>query len=119
MYASRECHFHRNYMSNSPTFSSSTLTANIRRRRGSKVAINFPIYVDTNTPQPFIDPTIPYDRDVFPEDPGVLVHSYSYHFDSSPLFRGQKRRSFAEPHLLGCHGIRDGLFMSSDDVPSM
>ncbi|GAB5592020.1 glutamate--cysteine ligase [Umbelopsis nana] len=45
-----------------------TLTANIRRRRGSKVAINMPIFKDTNTPSPFIDPSIPWDRDVFPED---------------------------------------------------
>ncbi|PVG00389.1 putative gamma-glutamylcysteine synthetase [Serendipita vermifera] len=45
-----------------------TLTANIRKRRGSKVAINLPIYFDTNTPRPFIDPTIPWDRDVYPED---------------------------------------------------
>ncbi|KAI8577565.1 hypothetical protein K450DRAFT_251444 [Umbelopsis ramanniana AG] len=45
-----------------------TLTANIRRRRGSKVAINMPIFKDTNTPSPFIDPTIPWDRNVFPED---------------------------------------------------
>ncbi|CAE6420552.1 unnamed protein product [Rhizoctonia solani] len=45
-----------------------TLTANIRRRRGSKVAINVPIYFDTNTPKPFIDPTIPWDRDIYPED---------------------------------------------------
>ncbi|WFD02329.1 glutamate--cysteine ligase [Malassezia obtusa] len=45
-----------------------TLTANIRKRRGSKVRINVPIYRDTNTPQPFVDPTIPYERDLFPED---------------------------------------------------
>lgn len=45
-----------------------TLTANIRRRRGSKVAINMPVFVDKNTPQPFIDPTIPFDRDEWPED---------------------------------------------------
>ncbi|CEL60653.1 glutamate--cysteine ligase catalytic subunit [Rhizoctonia solani AG-1 IB] len=45
-----------------------TLTANIRRRRGSKVAINVPIYFDTNTPKPFIDPTIPWDRNIYPED---------------------------------------------------
>jgi hypothetical protein len=32
------------------------------------VAINMPIFKDTNTPSPFIDPTIPWDRDVFPED---------------------------------------------------
>jgi glutamate--cysteine ligase catalytic subunit len=48
----------------------STLTANIRTRRGSKVAINLPIYVDKNTPRPFIDPTIPWDRSIYPEDSG-------------------------------------------------
>ncbi|KAH9814845.1 glutamate-cysteine ligase-domain-containing protein [Melampsora americana] len=36
-----------------------TLTANIRQRRGSKVAIYLPIYHDTRTPRPFRDPTIP------------------------------------------------------------
>ncbi|KIM45296.1 hypothetical protein M413DRAFT_441977 [Hebeloma cylindrosporum] len=45
-----------------------TLTANIRRRRGSKVAINLPIYLDEKTPRPFIDPTIPWDRAIYPED---------------------------------------------------
>ncbi|KAL1919721.1 uncharacterized protein VTP21DRAFT_1652 [Calcarisporiella thermophila] len=45
-----------------------TLTANIRRRRGSKVAINMPIFHDANTPKPFIDPSIPWDRNLFPED---------------------------------------------------
>ncbi|KAF8973058.1 glutamate-cysteine ligase catalytic subunit [Flammula alnicola] len=45
-----------------------TLTANIRRRRGSKVAINLPIFVDEKTPRPFIDPTIPWDRTLYAED---------------------------------------------------
>ncbi|KAI0295817.1 glutamate-cysteine ligase catalytic subunit [Multifurca ochricompacta] len=45
-----------------------TLTANIRRRRKSKVAINLPIFIDNRTPRPFIDPTTPWHRDVFPED---------------------------------------------------
>ncbi|KAF7321268.1 Glutamate-cysteine ligase catalytic subunit [Mycena kentingensis (nom. inval.)] len=45
-----------------------TLTANIRQRRGSKVAINLPIFFDTNTPRPFVDPTIPWERAVYPED---------------------------------------------------
>ncbi|CAG8597076.1 10153_t:CDS:10 [Diversispora eburnea] len=45
-----------------------TLTANIRKRRGSKVAINMPIYHDKKTPKPFIDPTIPRDRNLYPED---------------------------------------------------
>jgi glutamate--cysteine ligase catalytic subunit len=47
---------------------SSTLTANIRRRRGSKVAINMPIFHDVNTPRPFHDPTIPVHRNLFAED---------------------------------------------------
>ncbi|CAI2167497.1 15006_t:CDS:10 [Funneliformis geosporum] len=35
---------------------------------GSKVAINMPIFHDIKTPKPFIDPTIPRDRNLFPED---------------------------------------------------
>ncbi|KAJ3283014.1 hypothetical protein HDU76_008543 [Blyttiomyces sp. JEL0837] len=34
-----------------------TLTANIRQRRGSKVVINVPIYKDTKTPSPFLEPS--------------------------------------------------------------
>lgn len=45
-----------------------TLTANIRSRRGSKVAINVPIYKDSKTPSPFIDPTIPWGRNLWPGD---------------------------------------------------
>lgn len=45
-----------------------TLAANIRRRRGSKVCMNMPLFFDTNTPKPFIDPTIPWDRNLFPGD---------------------------------------------------
>lgn len=32
-----------------------TLTANIRTRRGSKVSIDVPIFVDSQTPRPFVD----------------------------------------------------------------
>ncbi|KAI9319784.1 glutamate-cysteine ligase-domain-containing protein [Dichotomocladium elegans] len=45
-----------------------TLAANIRRRRGCKVEINMPIYHDVKTPRPFIDPTIPWDRNLFKHD---------------------------------------------------
>ncbi|PKI84318.1 glutamate--cysteine ligase [Malassezia vespertilionis] len=45
-----------------------TLTANIRKRRGTKVRINVPIFHDTHTPRPFVDPTIPHARNTFPED---------------------------------------------------
>jgi glutamate--cysteine ligase catalytic subunit len=48
-----------------------TLTANIRRRRGSKVAINLPIFIDKRTPRPFVDPTIPWQRNIFKEDHGT------------------------------------------------
>ncbi|KAJ8595689.1 GCS-domain-containing protein [Rhizopogon salebrosus TDB-379] len=46
-----------------------TLTANIRSRRGSKVAINLPLFIDERTPRPFVDPTIPWQRSIYPEDP--------------------------------------------------
>ncbi|KXS18037.1 GCS-domain-containing protein [Gonapodya prolifera JEL478] len=36
-----------------------TLTANIRTRRGEKVAINLPIFRDKNTPSPFLEPAPP------------------------------------------------------------
>ncbi|EIN11676.1 glutamate-cysteine ligase catalytic subunit [Punctularia strigosozonata HHB-11173 SS5] len=45
-----------------------TLTANIRERRGSKVSINLPIFIDEKTPRPFVDPTIPWHRNVYKED---------------------------------------------------
>lgn len=48
-----------------------TLAANIRSRRGRKVAINVPVFYDTNTPKPFNDPTVDYDRHLFPEDDDV------------------------------------------------
>ena len=53
----------------------STLTANIRTRRGSKAAINLPIFFDEKTTQPFIDPTIPWDRKVYPEDLGMWLNT--------------------------------------------
>jgi len=42
-----------------------TLTQNIRERRSKKVAINIPIFVDTNTPQPFVE-----DLSVYGEESG-------------------------------------------------
>ncbi|TBU33641.1 glutamate-cysteine ligase catalytic subunit [Dichomitus squalens] len=59
-----------------------TLTANIRRRRGSKVAINLPLFIDDRTPRPFVDRTIPWQRNIYPEDPeakngaALLDHIY-------------------------------------------
>lgn len=67
-----------------------TLTANIRQRRGSKVAINLPIFIDKNTPRPFIDPTIPWDRSVFPEDAGTC-NSYRIHKGVLSLHEQRRR----------------------------
>lgn len=43
-----------------------TLTANIRKRRGRKVAINLPLYPDVNTK--LVDDLIPLDRKLYPSD---------------------------------------------------
>ncbi|PVV00823.1 hypothetical protein BB560_004781, partial [Smittium megazygosporum] len=56
------------YLNTLSISSNSTLASNIRQRRGSKVEINMPVFIDKNTPRPFIDPTIPYDRNLFPSD---------------------------------------------------
>uniref|UniRef100_A0A672LWU5 Glutamate--cysteine ligase n=1 Tax=Sinocyclocheilus grahami TaxID=75366 RepID=A0A672LWU5_SINGR len=45
----------------------STLTRNIRHRRGEKVAINVPIFKDKNTPSPFVE--------TFPEDDGEAARA--------------------------------------------
>lgn len=52
-----------------------TLTANIRERRGAKVAMNMPVFFDTHTPKPFIDPTVPLHRGKWPEDASTSLHS--------------------------------------------
>ncbi|KAB8078876.1 glutamate-cysteine ligase-domain-containing protein [Aspergillus leporis] len=48
-----------------------TLAGNIRSRRGRKVELNVPVYKDTNTPEPFHDPTVNYDLHKWPEDDDV------------------------------------------------
>ncbi|KAK2459263.1 hypothetical protein APHAL10511_008718 [Amanita phalloides] len=44
------------------------LPPHVRNRRGSKAVVNLPIFFDHNTPRPFIDPTIPWNRSIYPED---------------------------------------------------
>ncbi len=34
--------------------------------------------MDDNTPQPFIDPTIPWDRDIYSEDAGEICRDFIY-----------------------------------------
>jgi glutamate--cysteine ligase catalytic subunit len=48
-----------------------TLAANIRSRRGRKVELNVPVFVDKNTTVPFRDPTVNYDLHNWPEDDDV------------------------------------------------
>ncbi|EIT79399.1 gamma-glutamylcysteine synthetase [Aspergillus flavus] len=48
-----------------------TLAGNIRSRRGRKVELNVPVFKDTNTPEPFNDPTVNYDLHNWPEDDDV------------------------------------------------
>ncbi|KAG1827846.1 glutamate-cysteine ligase catalytic subunit [Suillus subalutaceus] len=56
------------------------VVANTRSRRGSKIAINLPIFIDKRTPRPFVDPTIPLQ--CYPEDPeaknGVALIDHIY-----------------------------------------
>ena len=101
---------------------SRTLTANIRRRRKSKVTINLPLYIDKHTPRPFVDPTIPWHRNVFPEDAGALL-GFTHrdanagvltHIDPS---RGEEWFRAYRPYLHGCDGLRYGLLLSSADLP--
>lgn len=48
-----------------------TLAANIRWRRGKKVQVNVPVFHDTNTSNPWKDPTVNYDLHNWPEDDDV------------------------------------------------
>jgi glutamate--cysteine ligase catalytic subunit len=48
-----------------------TLAANIRSRRGRKVQVNVPIFHDKNTPKPWKDPTVNFDKHDWPEDDDV------------------------------------------------
>lgn len=36
------------------------------------MAINLPIFIDDKTPRPFVDPTVPWQRSLYPEDAGEL-----------------------------------------------
>ena len=80
-----------------------TLTANIRRRRGSKVAINLPLFFDENTPRPFIDPTIPWDRKIYPEDPGryplVILLAFLIHQSHRPDYSEAKNGAALVDHI--------------------
>ena len=52
------------------------------------MAINLPLFFDENTPRPFIDPAIPWERNVYPEDPGLswllVFHSSQIPYDFFP-----------------------------------
>jgi len=62
-----------------------TLTRNIRKRRGSKVAIFVPIFQDINTLKPFRDPTVPTEAPTTCVPPGI---SPSFDCTSAPTTNG-------------------------------
>jgi hypothetical protein len=85
------------------------------------VAINLPIFVDENTPQPFIDPSIPWERNIYKEDPGKRPRPYyvgSRHL-TVPRFRGKEWRCSCGSYIHGCDGFWDGLFLFADYIPGM
>ncbi|OAV88455.1 hypothetical protein PTTG_08013 [Puccinia triticina 1-1 BBBD Race 1] len=70
-----------------------TLTRNIRKRRGSKVAIFVPVFPDINTPKPFRDPTVPVEP---PETSVPLEVSTLSSMTSKPLANGSQSSHSAE-----------------------
>ena len=91
---------------------------NIRSRRGSKVSVNLPLFFDENTPRPFIDPVIPWERDIYPEDPGLFYCSTILMFLTN-LLRGHEWGSTARSYLYGCDGVRDGMLLLAGHIPSV
>ncbi|KAJ7188317.1 glutamate-cysteine ligase catalytic subunit [Mycena filopes] len=91
-----------------------TLTANIRQRRGSKVAINLPIFFDTHTPRPFVDPTIPWERSIYAEDPeaqaGAALTDHIY-MDAMGFGMGCccLQLTFQACHVADARRMYDGL----------
>ncbi|KAJ7132792.1 glutamate-cysteine ligase catalytic subunit [Mycena crocata] len=91
-----------------------TLTANIRQRRGSKVAINLPLYFDAQTPRPFIDPTIPWERSIYAEDPeaqaGAALPNHIY-MDAMGFGMGCccLQLTFQACHVADARRMYDGL----------
>lgn len=97
-----------------------TLTANIRSRRGSKVAINLPLFIDSETPRPFIDPSIPWDRSLYPEDPRNWSAFSLYILCSSVrVIRGQEWCSTSGPYIPRCHGLWNGLLLPPVNVSGL
>ncbi|KAF8125709.1 glutamate-cysteine ligase-domain-containing protein [Boletus edulis] len=62
----------------SPHARYTTLTASIRSRKGHQVSVNLPIFNDDKTPRPFVDPTIPWQRSLYPVDNGVALKDHIY-----------------------------------------
>ncbi|KAJ7262220.1 glutamate-cysteine ligase catalytic subunit [Mycena haematopus] len=91
-----------------------SLTANIRQRRGSKVAINLPLFFDTQTPRPFVDPTIPWERSLYPEDPeakaGAALTDHIY-MDAMGFGMGCccLQLTFQACHVADARRMYDGL----------
>ena len=81
--------------------------------------MNVPLFFDVKTPRPFIDPTIPWDRSIYPEDSGkfsVII----YIIPAPDLdIRGEEWRRSPGPHIHGCYGIRWWLLLLASDPPGV
>jgi len=84
-----------------------TLTANIRQRRGSKVAINLPIYKDHLTPQPFREP--------IPESITSFVEHFIHQEESSPtitnntFYSPSSGSEGSDSESIYCHPLNEPL----------
>ena len=76
-----------------------TLTKNIRERRGRKVDINIPIFMDDFTR--FFTFLISF----------LYIYIYLSVFEKMSDWRG--RASFARLRLFGCHGVWNGVILCS------
>ena len=65
-------------------------SANLRQRRGSRMALNVAIFRDSLTPWPFRDPTVNYDLSDWPEDADVTPETVKENciYGDSMLFGG-------------------------------
>ncbi|CAR28347.1 hypothetical protein ZYGR_0R00820 [Zygosaccharomyces rouxii] len=88
-----------------------TLTTNIKTRRGEKVCINVPVYVDSKTPM--VDDTV-YERDWFvPEDKESLLASEPRHIYMDAMGFGMGccclQATFQAPNLEMARYLYDSL----------
>lgn len=98
------------------TRSHSTLTANIRERRGSLVDIRVPLFIDENTEQP--EGTDAPMSNGHASEPPLACLTY---LTKSPVERRSSRQTgtghAVHPH--GRHGVWNGMLLSPNHVPGV